>query len=374
MIRTAGLSLLLLLLAVPAAAQNSAYGVLGIGFPSRPTTVRNRALGDGLVMFDAFAALNPSAVGSVGRLAVAAGTLQERRTATVGGVASGALQQVRFPYAALVGRMGATRLTYSIGFSQYAERTFEVQSTGAVLLRGSPVTVTNRVSSTGAVVDMRGSLAVMVSPRWNLGASAHVLGGSARVNTVQEFSDSVYRAFDQLDDIGFSGTGFSFGAMGRPVEGLQVGLSARVNGALEQKAGDQSIGRISLPLTVAFGAEALPGPRVRLGLSGVWRAWSRADDDMPGASRAFDTWELGGGAELGGGGGLPPIRLGLRYSTLPFSPSAEQPHELVLGAGTGIAVAANRALIDVAFERVMRDGAGTSERAWQASVGVRIIP
>ena len=61
-------------------------------------------------------------------------------------------------------------------------------------------------------------------------------------------------------------------------------------------------------------------------------------------------------------------------ATLPFSPTAEQAHELDFSAGTGLSVSNGRAQLLFAVERAMRDGAGVSERSWQLSFGLHIRP
>src|SRR5712692_7088551 len=173
-------------------AQNSAYGILGIGFPSPPFSVRARAFGGGLSATDPQSALNPGAVGSVTALTVQVASSQEYRKYTIGGVETSGLQQTRFPYVVVAGRFGTSRLSYSASYGSYAERTFEVTTSDTIVLRGSPVAVKDRTGSTGAVVDVRGALAWAVSPKLSLGLAGHALGGSARLVTARQYSDSTY--------------------------------------------------------------------------------------------------------------------------------------------------------------------------------------
>ena len=51
-------------------AQNSVYGVLGIGLPGRPVGTRARATGGGISAFDARSPLNPGAVAGFRRVTV----------------------------------------------------------------------------------------------------------------------------------------------------------------------------------------------------------------------------------------------------------------------------------------------------------------
>jgi hypothetical protein len=108
-----------------------------------------------------------------------------------------------------------------------------------------------------------------------------------------------------------------------------------------------------------------------------WRSWSRAGDDVAAVgTSAFDTWEVGSGLEISSArqGAKFPLRLGIRYAQLPFSPSTDQPTEWNYSIGTGAPFAANRAVIDVALLRFQRDGAGASERGWYLTVGITLTP
>jgi hypothetical protein len=106
----------------------------------------------------------------------------------------------------------------------------------------------------------------------------------------------------------------------------------------------------------------------------VWRSWSRTADFVKTSAdvRAFDTWVVGSGIELGGA--ATPLRLGFRFARLPYSPTDEQPREITLALGSGIRVAANRASVDFALERTLREGAGVTERVWQLSVALLLQP
>lgn len=366
----------LLGVAVPVEAQNSGYGILGIGFPTRPTSVRGRALGDGIAATDYQSALNPGALGLAENLTVAVGVSQEYRNLTLVGVETGGLQQVRFPYAVLSGRLGRTRLAYSLGFFEYAERTFDLSSTDTVTLRGAPVIVTDRNGSAGAVVDGRGALAWSLNAKWSLGTAVHVLGGSARLTARRAFSDSSYRPYVETSDAAFSGFGWSIGVLATPSAKFRAGLAARVDGRLSRSVDRVPGTDISLPMSVTGGFEARLATAARFSASGSWRSWSKAAAGAEAGTQAFDTWEAGAGLELGG---VPrstrfPIRLGARYATLPFSATMEQPHELNLTAGTRIRFAESHAQFDFTVERIMREGGNVTERVWHFILGLELLP
>ena len=132
-----------------------------------------------------------------------------------------------------------------------------------------------------------------------------------------------------------------------------------------------------LPVSLAGGVELAPAPPIRLAATLQWRSWSDARGDLLPGERARNTLEIGTGLELGGAATATsrvPLRLGFRWAQLPFSPNREKPREIDLSIGTGLVFAGNRGLLDVAVERVFRDGAGVSERAWQVTVGMTVRP
>jgi hypothetical protein len=377
MMRRAMLVIAVLLgLAAPVEAQNSGYGILGIGFPTRPTSIRARALGDGPGATDPQSALNPGALGLATNLTIAIGASQEYRNLTLAGVETGGLHQVRFPYAVLSSRLGRTRLSYSVGFFQYAERTFDLNSTDTVTLRGAPVIITDRNGSAGAIIDGRGALAWSFSPNLSLGTAVHVLGGSARLTARRAFSDSTYRPYVETSDAVFSGFGWSVGVLATPSARFRAGLAARVDGKLSRSVNRVPGTDVSLPVSVTGGFNARLVRVAILSAGASWRSWSKAGAGVGAGTYAFDTWEAGAGLELGGVTRSTsfPIRLGARYATLPFSPTTEQPHELHLAAGTRIRFAERHAQFDFTVERIMREGGNATERVWHFILGLELVP
>jgi len=351
------------------------FGVLGPGFPGREAGVRTRAMGGGPLAVDPVSALNPGAVGAFSALTVVVASFQEFRQFTLGGVETGGLQQTRFPYAAVGGRLGTTPLAYALGFTQFTERTFNVATTDTVTLGGAPVEVNDDIASAGGVIDIRAALATRVSPVMSLGLGLHVLSGSSKLTTTRRFSDSTFRDFGQVVDAAYTGFGVSAGLVATPAPGLRLGASARVNSRLRRSVNDVLADRITLPVTLAAGVEMAVSPAVQMALSGAWRSWGGAAAEI-GMGTAFNTWEAGAGIQLGGGAGGPPlpIRAGVRYATLPFSPTADQPRELNLSAGTSLNVAADRVRMEITLERVMRDGGGVTERSWELTAGFQMVP
>jgi hypothetical protein len=268
-------------------------------------------------------------------------------------------------------------LSYGFGYSEYAERTYDVTTNSTLLLRGVPVAVTDRVGSSGAIVDLRGAVAWAASRRFSIGAAGHVLGGSAKITTNRSFADSLFRAFSETVDATFKGFGVSGGFLVTPISALRVGGSVRIDTRLDRSVASQTLARVKLPKTVAGGFELRPSAAFRAAGSVAWRSWGDAAPDVAASgTKAFNTLDAGFGVEIGGGRGGPPlpVRLGVRHATLPFSPTSEQPHETVFSAGTALSVSNGRAQFIGALERALRDGAGVRERSWEITVGLHIRP
>ncbi len=131
-----------------------------------------------------------------------------------------------------------------------------------------------------------------------------------------------------------------------------------------------------MPASFAFGASVGLTSKMRWTTTARWRSWSRTQDGLSAGTSAFDTWEVGAGLEIGSArqGAKCPLRLGIRYAQLPFSPTTDRPTEWNYSIGTGAPFAANRAVIDAALQRFRRDGAGARERGWYFTVGITVTP
>ena len=376
MVRRLGFVLLLTAGTVPTlAAQTSVYGVRGLGFPGRPLTARTRALGGGLGAFDPASPINPAAIAGVTQVTAVAVAASDFRGHEIGGVAVGGLNATRFPLIGIAGRWQRHRIGYALSVAQYADRSFDITIADTVSLRGTDVAVVDRTISAGGVSDIRGVLAWAPSGRLRFGVAAHAISGSAKLTLSRQFADSAYRSFQRVNEEGVTGLGVSAGVVWAPVSGFQLGLAGRYDTEADIVIDSAAAGTVDLPAGVVAGMLLAPHPSLRWATTFIWRSWSDADADLTG--RAFDTWELGSGIELGGaesGGSRVPLRLGVRYARLPFAPGDEQAHELDLAVGTGVAFAGRRGLLDFALERAFRDGAGASERAWQVAVSLTVRP
>jgi hypothetical protein len=358
------------------AAQVSVYGIRGLGFPGRETNARTRALGGGFAVFDAGSMLNPAAVAGFGSITAQMVAETDFRGYTVDTVNAGGLSSTRFPLGQLGGAIPGTPVSFAVGYSQYSDRSYDLQGSDTIMLRGQPVGFDERTTSRGGVADLRGALGLRVGDRLRLGVAGHVLNGSAKLTLSGAFSDAAYRPYRTESEETVRGYGVSGGLVWAPTSRIGLGLAVRTDTKATVDVDSLRVGSVDLPLSFAGGVQVLPHRAVRWSTTVVWRDWSVANNDLGGA-RAFDTWEVGSGIELGGTGQSAsrfPLRVGVRYATLPFSGSDQQPHELDIAVGVGASMASGRGLVDMALEHAARSGAGVTENAWQFLWTVTIRP
>ena len=385
------LGLLIMLSPSAVGAQNSIFGTLGIGFPGRVGGVRSIALGGGSDIFDRASVLNPALAASFGPVTVGAVSGTTFRSYTAAGTEASGLQETRFPLIFLGGGFGRSSFSYHVSVATFAERTFDLKTVDTVMAGDLPLPVQDRIIADGGVVDIRAAIGWRRSAKLALGGAVHRFAGSSRFTATRTFDSGGFQPFLERDVVSFAGTSFSAGLVWLPNARLGFGFAAGVSSSLTSETVNptrlmspndgleaESSSKVAMPVSLAGGVWVAVTPRTRLMTTARWRSWSRAQDGLPGTrTQAFDTWEVGSGLEIvsgPGSGGKFPLRLGVRYAQLPFSPSNEQPSEWNFSVGTGAPFAANRAVIEVALERFQRDGAGARERGWYFTVGFMITP
>jgi len=369
------IALLLAVAATDAPAQVSLYGVLGVGYVGRPSGVRSRSLGGGIDAVDRESALNPAAVGNISRLTVAAASISSFRSYTVRTGAVDDLRDTRFPYALIAGVLPGTPITFAANYSIYAERSFHLVTVDTLVLRGDTVFTADETTSDGAIADIRGAIGWEIFYGVVVGGAVHLLTGSTQEELKRVYSDSLYSPLNHTSLVAYSGLGFSAGIFYARSRKLHLGLTFRSDNSLKSARDSIPARHTDLPITVSGGMTYRPVPRVAFSTTVAWSSWSDAADDLAavGGANAFDTWSIGAGLELNRTGKVP-VRLGFRYAQMPFSNTPDQPREMDLALGVGFRAAGGRALFDVGIERAMRDGGGASERAWQLSLGIIVLP
>lgn len=347
-----------------AAAQDSQFGIRGLGTPGRWESVRSRSSGGAFAPFDPLSPLTEAPLADISQLTATAAGGTSHRDAQFGDTTT-QLRATRFPLMGVAGRV-TSRLAVAAGFTTYLDRSWDVTLRDSAVLRGVLERYRDEITSDGSVADIRLAAASRLSRRFAIGAGVHLLAGSTRLTAERRFDDSTYHTVGQVAEARYGG----FGVSGSVLIGLAPGLTlagwARADNRLRVKIGDSTAAITDLPRMAGGGLYFAPSPSVRFAGSAAWRSWSNAG---PGA---FDTWSWSAGAEFGSG--RIPIRLGARGGQLPFGPGTKAPTEFAASAGTGRAFAQGRALIDLGVERLERRGDGVIERVWTVLVGLTVRP
>lgn len=369
----------LILAATSLSAQNSIYGLAGLGFPGRSLGARARALGGGVALFDRESGVNPASTGAFRFLGAGFSVLSSSRNYEALGNRVDNLTDTRFPSAVVGSNIGRGPFSFSVGYSLFMERTYDITTTSQIVLRGDSVTAEDRVGSDGGISDLRFSLARKFGESFWLGVGGHFVSGSTRSSVARVFSNPFFEPVSQTEDVEYFANGVSVGFILVPSDVFQVGGSLRYSGDIGIETASGEASKVAMPVQVAVGVVFRPQLAIRWSASFVHNTWGRASDDLTaiGIGQSFNTWEVGTGIEIGGAGpGTSPIplRFGLRYAQLPFSVSGEQPTEINLSFGTGIRFASERASLDVTIERAIREGAGAREKAWLLTLGIGVRP
>jgi hypothetical protein len=381
-VRRIALTLLLAGAIVPQAlpAQSSQFGVRGLGLPGREQSVRALGTGGAFASFDGESSVSPASLAFLGRITATFTILNDyRSTATPAGEAS--IRDPRFPQFLVGGPIRRFPLTLGLSYSNYTTRDYSLAFPATITLRGQPVAVNDTIESRGGINDFRLAAAYRLGQRWVVGAGAHIITGSNRVEVRRTFADTNYVASRQRAELSYAGFGMSVGVIGQFGEVLMVSAMARTDGRVSLDRDSTEVGKVDLPITVGGAARLRITPKLHVAGQALYRNWSTANDDLValGGTGAANTLEASGGFEFTPDPRRPykrPIRLGVRYAELPFPLTAgESASEYGVSLGSGLSFAAERAVIGVSVERAWRDqGAAYKETAWIVTAGVTVRP
>ena len=345
-------------------AQDSQFGVRGLGTPGRYESVRARSTGGAFAPFDPLSLLTEAPLADIPVLTATAMEAASYRDVDVGGTTS-TLRNTRFPLLNVAGRVGP-RLALAAGFTTYLDKSWDVSERDSAVLRGALQRYTDELSSDGSVADLRLAAASRLTRRIAIGAGIHLLSGSTRQTATRRFDDTTFHTVQQVAEVTYSGLGFSGSILIGVARGLSLSGWARSDNRLRAKVADTTSALTDLPRGFGGGVLIAPSPSVKIGGSFAWRSWSRTG---PGS---FDTWSWAGGAEIGSG--RMPVRFGVRGGQLPFGPGTQAPTEFAAAAGTGRTFAQGRASMDLGLERLERRGTGLTERVWTVLLGITVRP
>ena len=373
-----GAVLALLALAAPRArAQDSVFGIRGLGFLGQPLTARSAAMGGGYAMFDGGAVVSPASLAAWNG-AVGWGEGAASRRSFDAGTGTESLTSTRFPLFGFAAPIGS-RLVIGLTASNYLDRNWSVQQTDTIMPRDSAVAVSDLTSSVGGVTDIRAAAAYRLSGSWTVGLGLHVLTGAAVTTIRRDFpGDSAYRSFAQQATIDYTGAGVSLGAFVTPAPTMVLGASARFNTRLKAKSADTSAW-VRLPVDLAAGVYYVPAQELLVSSTVGYSTWGAAAGDLAAAGqpRSRNVWSVGVGLQANAlrmGGQTVPLRAGYRWRQLPFPVDTFPLSEHAFTLGLGLSAAQGRANLDLALELGSRSAGTLSEHFTTVVVGVSILP
>jgi len=378
--RLAQSALLLLLLAGPAGAQVSQFGVRALGIPSLPIATRAEGTAGAFALFDAESALNPASIIGINRPTATFNITQNWRTSeNPFGTATG--NDSRFPLFLAAGAIGR-RFTGAVSASVYSDRTFALGLEDTLVVSGRDVVAYDTLVSHGGISDIRVAGAYALTSRISVGVGLHLLTGSNRLEYRRRLVDSAFASAIIASELSYSGLGASLGVTARPTAGLAVAGYVRLDGELSIDRDTTDVGAVTLPRTLGLGVQWIPTRRFALAGQALHQTWSRMDQDLKdrGGTGARNTLRLAGGGEFirdPVNPGRLPVRIGVRWGELPFpmTDAGTGGTEFALALGSGFTFAGGRGTFDVAVERVWReDGTAFRERAFSLKLGVGVRP
>jgi hypothetical protein len=336
--------------------------------------------GGAFAFFDGESSVSPAALVFLGRLSATFTALGDyRSTSSPAGDAS--IRNPRFPQFLVGGPIRAFPLTIGLSYSNYTTRDYSLAFPATVILRGQSVAVTDTIESRGGINDFRLAAAYRLGQRWAVGAGAHIITGSNRVEARRTFADTNYVASRQRAELSFAGFGLSLGVIGQFGDVLTLSAMVRSDDRVSLDRDSVEVARVDLPITVGGAARLRIAPKLHVAGQALYRNWSTANDDIValGGTGSDNTLEAAGGLEFTPDPRRPsklPIRIGFRYAELPFplTPGASA-SEYGVSLGSGLSFAADRAVVGASVERAWRDqGDAFSETAWILTAGVTVRP
>lgn len=368
-VKVAVLSAMLLTAQPPRlSAQDSQFGIRGLGTPGRWESVRARTTGGAFAPFDAFSPLTEAALIDIRRISASiAGATSWRSLDPTGGPQS-SLQATRFPALVIAGPL-TRRIVIGGGFATYLDRTFGIRTQDTIDLRGVPQPITDEITSDGAITDLRLAAAVRLQSRIALGLGFHLLTGSTNVVATRRFADTAnYRTSSVNDQVAYAGAGGSASLLFDLTRDVRVSGWLRSDSKLRADIGGVRVAENELPLTYGGGVLWRAGGQASIAGSVMWRNWATAS---PADSNVHDTFNWSLGAEIGPAG--TPIRFGVRGGQLPFG-LGKAPTEVGYTAGLGRQFSGGRGRLDIGLERLDRKGTGLTEGVWTFLVGLTVRP
>ena len=348
-------------------AQDSQFGIRGLGAPGTFASVRAWSTGGAFAAFDGMSSLSDAALSSVTRLTAAATSVDDYRRVN-DGTNESSLRSSRFPMLQVAGPV-IGKLVVGGGFSTYLYRSYRIEVPGTIVIRGTPENYVDNFGSDGAVTDLRLAAAWTFSPRLVVGGGFHILTGSSKLTANRVFSDSsAYLNAAQTEEESYDGLGVSLSVLATPVPNLRLSGFLRSDNRLRAEVSGFQSAKNDLPTTFGAAIQWTVTPEVKVAGALTHANWSVSSA----SGTAFNTtnWSVGG--EFGRSS--LPVRIGVRGGQMPFGPGPTAPTQLGVSAGTGFIFSQGRGILDFGIEHLRRTGGGLTENGWILMAGLTVRP
>ena len=373
-IRLAALAVPMLLAAAVAGAQGS-VSVQGFGYPPGQLGTRASSMSGGSGEHDPESAINPAALGLTRATTIFFQYAPEFRSVDIDG-RSARTSTLRFPMIGGYARLGE-RARLGIHMSTLLDRTYSVSRLDTAQLSSGGTSIgTDRFKNEGGIADIRFAGSWRVGKGLDLGAGIHAITGQNRIDVSRTVGDSLELAIENRV-LSYSGGALSAGLAWQLSSVLNVAGSVQRGGELRVRAGDTLVSTGRAPDRLGAGLQYTGITGTTLAARAEYMTWTNMQGLGTSALTTFDTWEIGGGADVAGPRfGSRPImlRAGTRWRELPFGVGTSKATEFELGGGLGIQLPFERATADVGVKRASRSAAGATESAWILSLGVSVRP
>lgn len=348
-------------------AQDSQFGIRGLGAPGTFATVRAWSTGGAFAAFDGMSSLTDAALSDITRLTASATSINDYRRVN-DGTNESSLRSSRFPMLQVAGPVFG-KLEVGGGFSTYLYRAYTIEVPGTMVIRGVPESYVDKFGSDGAVTDLRLAAAWSFSPRLVVGGGFHILTGSSKLTAKRVFNDSAaYLNVAQTDEESYDGLGVSLSVLATPLPGLRVSGFLRSDNRLRAEVSGSQSAKNDLPTTLGGGIQWTVTPEVKFAGAVTHANWSVSS--ASGTAFNTTTWSVGG--EFGRAS--LPIRVGVRGGQMPFGPGPTAPTQLGISAGTGFIFSQGRGILDFGLEHLRRSGGGLTESGWVLMAGLTVRP
>ena len=391
----------ILLLALLAAAQpvgaQSLFGVRGLGVPVDPIDPRGRALGSsglGLLGLNT-SMVNPAELAGIRRRGVVAALQPFYGSEELAGGEDN-VSGTRFPLIQLL-YPARQRLVIGLGFGGVLEQSWSSITEIAEPVGSDTVDVREFLGATGALTQVRLTIAHELTPSVLLGIAGGVYAGGLERELTRVFLDSATSLlpFTRLTNWEYRGTFATLGVAVDPSNTTRLAASLMVSTDIKAVPRHENGTRHSydMPMRFSLGASTLVSSRLLATGSAQYTTWKEgAVYTPPGTSptlvvTARPTWDVGAGLEweqLRTGRRVFPLRAGFRFSQLPFHQTDEEPAKEVSGSlGVGLRLVADEfgplAMGDIGLERGRRTGwagpiaGGLTENFWRFTASITLF-